>query len=195
MKLILIRHGMTPANENRLYCGSSDIGLSENGIAQLKRMKEESAYPEPDGMLIVTSGMLRCEETLRILYGDIDHETDADLREMDFGDFELRSYEELKSDPDYMKWLEGDNESNIAPNGESGRSMSERAARALSRLIADDRDALVITHGGVIAAIMALLFPEENKSRYDRQPSFGGGYSVELLSGKPRRYEAIPHNQ
>lgn len=35
MKLILIRHGKTEANEKHLYCGSTDVSLSESGIKEL----------------------------------------------------------------------------------------------------------------------------------------------------------------
>ena len=180
MKLILLRHGITEANEKRLYCGSTDIGLSEAGKAALLRRKTETAYPEITGMRIITSGMKRCEETLALLYGNVLHGADAAFREMDFGAFEMRCYEELKDDPAYQAWIAGDNEANVAPGGESGAIMTARVLRRLDRLLADDRDTLLMTHGGVIAAIMAHLFPAENKNRYEWQPAPGGGYIIEL---------------
>ena len=182
MKLILIRHGMTEANAKRLYCGRTDIGLSSAGRAMLLKKKDEGLYPDISGMRVITSGMKRCEETLLLLYGDTEHETDAYLREMDFGDFEMRSYEELKTDPRYIQWISGDNESNPAPNGESGRQMTARVINALDRVIDCGSDTLIITHGGVIAAIMQRLFPDENKSRYERQPDFGSGYIIDTNS-------------
>lgn len=36
----------------------------------------------------------------------------------------------------------------------------------------------IITHGGVIAAIMERLFPEEKKNCYEWQPQPGHGYAV-----------------
>ena len=39
-------------------------------------------------------------------------------------------------------------------------------------------DTCIITHGGVIAAIMENLFPEENKNRYQWQPKPGHGYCI-----------------
>ena len=42
MKLILLRHGITEANEKRLYCGATDIGLSETGKAALLLRKKET---------------------------------------------------------------------------------------------------------------------------------------------------------
>ena len=188
MKLILLRHGLTEANEKRLYCGSTDIGLSEAGKAALLQRKKETTYPEITGMRIITSGLKRCEETLTLLYGDIPHGADAAFREMDFGAFEMRSYEELKDDQAYQVWIAGNNEANVAPGGESGAIMTARVLAGLDRLLAEDRDSLLVTHGGVIAAIMAYLFPEENKNRYEWQPDLGGGYIVNLYQESYRLY-------
>lgn len=179
MKLILIRHGKTEANEKHLYCGSTDLPLSENGKAELTERKSAVEYPSIEGFRILTSGMRRCEETLSILYGDIPHETDPAFREMNFGAFEMRSYEEMKNDPDYIAWITGDNEANVTPGGESGNRMTERVINGLNRLIEEDRDTLLVTHGGVIAAIMAYLFAEEGRNRYEWQPKPGGGYLVD----------------
>ena len=179
MKLILLRHGVTEANEKRLYCGATDIGLSGEGKRALLLRKRETAYPEIAGMRVVTSGMRRCEETLTLLYGDVPHEADPAFREMDFGAFEMRSYEEMKTDPAYLAWITGDNEKNVAPGGESGEIMTRRVLIGLDRLLAENRDTLLIAHGGVIAAIMSYLFPGENKNRWEWQPVPGGGYAVD----------------
>ena len=179
MKLILIRHGKTEANEKRLYCGSTDVPLCEAGRAELSARRREGRLPDAGGCRIITSPLVRCTETLYILYGVRDAETDADLKEMDLGAFEMHSYEELKDDPAYQAWIAGDNEANITPGGESGQMLCARALRALSRILADGRDTLAVTHGGVIAAIMAHLFPEEKKNRYEWQPDGGGGYVID----------------
>ena len=180
MKLILIRHGNTEASEKHLYCGSTDLPLSDKGKAALLERKAALGVPELDGFRVVTSGMRRCEETLALLYGIIPHEADPAFREMDCGAFEMRSYEEMKDDPAYIAWISGDNEANVCPGGESGQIMTARVLAGLDRLIADGRDTLLVTHGGVIAAIMAHLFPEEGKNRYEWQPKPGGEYEIEL---------------
>ena len=186
MKLILIRHGMTEANEKHLYCGSTDLPLSEAGRAALIGRKDMMEYPDIFGFRIVTSGMKRCVETLILLYGDRPQESVPAFREMDFGIFEMRSYEQMKNDPAYIAWIGGDNEANIAPGGESGNTMTARVLSALDGLIADGHDTLLVTHGGVIAAIMSRLFPEESKNRYEWQPSPGGGYVINLPDEKSR---------
>ena len=183
MKLILLRHGRTEANEKHLYCGATDIGLSETGKAELLSRKKETAVPDITGIRVLTSGMKRCEETLALLFGDVPHETDPAFREMDFGAFEMRAYTELKDDPAYVAWITGNNEANVAPDGESGEIMTRRVQEGIDHVLADRRDTLLVTHGGVIAAIMAYLFPMEEKNRYEWQSVPGGGYVIDVCAG------------
>lgn len=170
MSIYLIRHGKTVANEQHLYCGSTDLPLSDGGREELHSMRYDIT-PER----FVTSGMKRTDETLRILFGSVPFSVDSRFREVDFGAFEMKSYEMLKDDPAYQIWLTGDNEANTPPGGESGVQMTRRALEAFREL--PDGTALV-THGGVIAAIMASLFPQEGKHRYQWQPQNGHGYEI-----------------
>ena len=87
----------------------------------------------------------------------------------------MHSYEELKDTPEYQQWLTGDNEGNVTPGGESGLEMQRRVLEAFSEL---RTDTCLVTHGGVIAAIMAASFPEEGKNRYQWQPKPGRGYCL-----------------
>ncbi len=176
--LYFIRHGRTEANEKKLYCGSTDLPLSEQGIEELQTL----AYTVPAETLFVTSGMKRTEQTLEILFGNVPHQTDAHFREVDFGLFEMKGYEELKDREDYQQWISGDNEKNIPPQGESGEQMVNRVLEGLQQLQTMDQPVVLIAHGGVIAAIMAYLFPEEGKNRYQWQPQPGHGYLI--IEGK-----------
>lgn len=179
-KLYLIRHGKTRANEAHRYCGSTDLPLSEAGIRELR----EKRYRIPNAKFL-TSGMARTEQTLRILFGDVAHETDPRFREVDFGAFELGSYEELKDDPAYIQWISGDNERNVPPHGESGAEMTRRVLGAFRELREREGTWVLITHGGVIAAILAEIYPEEGKNRYEWQPKPGEGYVLSDAGYRP----------
>ena len=173
MMIYLIRHGKTEANERHLYCGSTDLSLSAMGREELTRLR----YALP-AVRFVTSGMRRTNETLQLLFGDVTYEADPRLREMDFGVFEMHSYEELKEDPAYQAWITGNNEANVTPGGESGSIMQQRVLRAFEEWRQTGQDLAIVTHGGTIAAIMAALFPQEGKNRYEWQPKPGGGYLI-----------------
>ncbi len=173
MIIYLIRHGRTEANDRHLYCGSTDLPLSREGAEELRTLH----YFCQDSIFL-TSGMRRTEETLKILFGSVPHQTDPRFREVDFGIFEMKSYETLKNDPAYQAWLTGNNEENIPPKGESGAQMTHRVLGAFSDIQNAGADMVLVTHGGVIAAIMAHLFPEERKNRYQWQPKPGHGYEI-----------------
>ena len=179
-RLYLIRHGKTEANLRHRYCGATDLPLSEAGREELKGL-----HYEISNVRFLTSGMLRTEQTLAALFGDVPHEKRPAFREVDFGIFEMHTYEELKNDPAYLDWITGDNMANVPPKGESGNQMLARILATLPELMREDT--VLVTHGGVIAAIMEHLFPEENKSRYQWQPDPGHGYLIEGNS-----YRAIP---
>ena len=170
MSIYLIRHGKTEANEKWLYCGSTDLSLSASGREELKQL-----HYEIDNVRFLTSGMKRANESLGILFGDVSYEVDARFREVDFGIFEMQSYYAIKDTPEFQTWVTGDNEANVPPGGESGLQMKQRVLEAFSELT---EDTVLVCHGGVIAAIMEHLFPQENKSRYDWQPKNGNGYCL-----------------
>ena len=182
-RLYLIRHGKTEANLKHLYCGSTDLPLSGQGIAELKQLH----YAVPEGAAYLTSGMRRTEETLHILFGQVSHEVDPRFREVDFGAFEMKSYEMLKDTPAYQAWLTGDNERNVPPAGESGQQMQQRVRQGLQDLLARKGNMVLVTHGGVIAFLMEALFPQEQRNRYQWQPEPGHGYAVST-----ERYREIP---
>ena len=167
---------ITPKTDFPMKAG---LPAREPGMLELQNL-----HYDISGVRFLTSGMLRTEETLQLLFGPVPHEALPEFREVDFGVFEMGTYEDLKEDPDYQNWITGDNMANIPPQGESGNQMCARVLAALPEL--QKEDTVLITHGGVIAAIMAYLFPEEDKSRYQWQPSPGRGY---LIQGK--KYQAI----
>ena len=178
---ILLRHGLTEANLHHRYCGSTDLPLDEAALEAF--LASKPVYPNPTGYRILTSGMRRTEQTLREIYGEVPHEAVPAFREIDFGIFENKSYEELKDDPAYQQWLTGDNLQNVCPGGESGVQMAERVLAAWDALT---DDVLLVSHGGVIACIMEHLFPDEGMNRYQWQPKPGRGYC--LCDGS---YEAL----
>ena len=188
--LYLIRHSLTFANEQRLYCGSTDIPLSEAG--RNHATETASARPITDFDSCATSGMKRAEETLRLLTGISGAERLPALAEMDFGDFEMRSYDQLKDNPEYIRWIEDTEGSVSCPGGESRQQFRLRVTACANHLITRETPSmLVVCHGGVIVNIMQHWFPNEDKNFYQWQPGACGGYIVQIKDGKPVGFEII----
>lgn len=188
MKLTLIRHGETEGNRKRLYYGSADLPLLPESFARLAALAARGAYPKAESYY--TSGMLRTEQTLEAIYGQIPHGAIPCLREIDFGRFEMKTYEELKDDPYYLEWISGNNEANVCPGGESGVMVTRRALWAIERLAAFGRDAVCITHGGVIGGALAALFPGCG-GRYAFTPRPGEGFTVTFIGAEPTSFEKL----
>ena len=188
-QLILLRHGKTVANEKKQYCGWTDSPLCKDGIEALQAKKCSCRYPALKDFAVYTSDLYRTEQTLEQLYGDVPHIREPAFRETNFGDFEGRTYAEMLSDPRYLAWMEGDNIANVCPNGESSAQMGIRVNEALAPILAQHDKVCLVTHGGVIGAIMMEQFPEENKLHYKWQPDNGCGYLVCL---DEHRYVSLP---
>lgn len=179
------------ANENRLYCGITDLPLSKKGLCELSRLNSQGIYPK-EISLYFTSGLLRTEQTLNLLYGPVQREALPQLREYNFGRFEMKSYDILKDRKDYQAWI-SDSTGNIrCPLGESKNEMVSRVLDGYELLMSKARqsNALLICHGGVIACIMEHLFPK-TRNFYEWQPEPGRGYTLVYASGRLQLYKTI----
>ena len=187
---MLLRHSFTEANEKRLYCGKTNPPLSPAGREHAIVRAREKGAQAGNFTAFFTSGMARADETLEIFFGTVPFIPLPALQELDFGAFEMQSYEQLKNRPDYQAWISGDNYKDRCPYGESAEEMEARCLPAFRTLLQLE-SAVLVTHGGVIAAIMAHYFPGEGKNRYEWQPEPAGGYLLTLENGRPSAYEAF----
>ena len=186
LKVYLVRHGKTIANENWLYCGQTDVPLTEAGAEELSEKRAKGGYPDIEGMQVYTSGLLRTEQTLEILFGAVPHKILPEMMEINFGDFEMRSYEQMKEDPEYIAWCEGDNEANIPPGegAESGYMMQDRVFRCFDELLKKGEDFLLVSHGGPITSLFMRYVTDTGKNWYELHPGNGEGFCLEFGEDK-----------
>ena len=193
MEIILIRHGKTSANEKRLYCGRTDLPLSEAGALEIAALKSGGIYPPAD--VYFTSGLLRCEQTLDIIHGEVKRKAVPELAECNFGRFELKSYEQLKDQDDYQSWITDETGDFPCPGGESRNQFDRRALGGFEAILSEVRQgafgsAFVVCHGGTIVSIMECLCPN-TRNFYEWQPGPGRGYALVYVSGRFQAYRDI----
>jgi alpha-ribazole phosphatase len=177
-ELYLIRHGQTLDNVRHCYGGWRDGGLTEEGVAEIIRFKEEGLYDGIDPDYFLSSDLKRATETAELLFPEQSFLQSPAFREMGFGEFEGLTYEELKDDERYQQWI-GDEEGNyVTPGGESNRGFTKRVLYGFKRLRELEGSVVLVCHGGVVYEIMHHLFPEENKTMFEWQPQNGRGYRV-----------------
>lgn len=180
--VVLIRHGKTIGNEQGRYVGSrTDESLSERGIKQLDEVRNQyetvcCRYP-----VVYTGPMKRCMETARILFPDKTIAIAEHLREIDFGEFENKNYEELNGREDYQAWIDSGGKSDY-PGGEPLTDFIDRSMKGFWTVLSDMKNrqteqAAVVCHGGNIMAILSSLTGEEY---FDFQIGNGQGYLLQF---------------
>lgn len=178
-RIYLLRHGMTASNKEGRYVGRLDVPLCEEGRQALTEMAENNKYPQAD--LFYCSPRTRCKQTLEIIYPGVSPIIADGLAETDFGDFEGKTFEELKNDETYQKWCVG--EAGFAPpNGESPEVFEKRCSDAFEEIVnsllrSGKRSAVIMAHGGTIMLILSkYAFPR--KAFYEWRVGNGCGFEV-----------------
>jgi len=197
-----IRHGITVGNANRWFYGWADVPLLPEGVECLQQLRDADLYPDAGDADFYTSGMVRTEQTLQTIYGDVPHRTIEAMKEMNFGDWECKTWEELKDIPRIMDLLGNMNGTEEYPGGESPFGFRQRVLGGLSQLrgyhrlkelshrhSGKDAVSVMVCHGGVISGCMNHMFPSEESTFWSWLPEPGHGYTVYFEEGEPVRYE------
>lgn len=174
MQITLIRHGKTAGNSELRYIGTTDEPLAPEGITQIKAIRAD-----PDLQMVYVSPLQRTRQTAALLFPNARQIIIDDLREMDFGDFEGRSFSEMERDAAYRTWVDSDCLA-PCPNGESRALFSQRVCTAFVRIVlqaeAQGENAIVlVVHGGTIMSIME-HFAIPRKDYYDYSVKNCAGY-------------------
>lgn len=176
--------------------GATDLPVTPRGLEEIREIAAEGIYPPAEGADIYTSGMLRTEQTLEAIYGNLPHEKEPLLREFNVGPYEMKTVEEIMRDEFGRSWLRGELED---PHFEGGDSMSGFAERTLSGVrgiiekgLADGAERLILViHGGVITSVMHQFFPGTYSDMWRWTPTPGYGYAVELDDGVPEAWTLL----
>ena len=135
IELYLIRHGATKANREHRYLGRTEEPLSEEGREALKAFQKKGIYPDPASLqALFVSPMERCRETAELLFGDCEQHMIPEFREMDFGLFEGKNYQDLRGNAQYQAWIDS-NGTLPFPKGESREDFIARCRRGFEEML------------------------------------------------------------
>ena len=152
-RIIAIRHGETAWNVDTRIQGQLDIPLSANGRWQAERLAAALKHEAVDA--IYASDLARAWETAQYigLAQGLEVMKEADLRERSFGDFEGKTFAEIKLllPEQSMRWRTRDPEF-VPAGGESLTDLRHRVVTAAERLAARHPGELIalVGHGGVM---------------------------------------------
>ncbi|PLT35939.1 histidine phosphatase family protein [Bacillus sp. V5-8f] len=181
--ITLWRHGLTEANERQAYLGWSDSPLT-------RRAKKQLIPPVVKPELIYTSDLKRCKETAGLLFPEKKAFQKMEFREIHFGDWEGKTYEELKGDRHYKNWMNAPF-TESPPGGESFKEFGKRVERGWEQVKADIfskgiRQTAIVTHGGVIRYLLRQYAPVE-KAFWEWNAPHGGGWTMTFKEEDLRR--------
>ena len=153
--LYLLRHGKiaTPG----ILAGKTDVALSEQGFLQLCQATQKL----PKITQCISSPLQRCQNFSKqyALKNNLELELETNLQEMNFGDWDGRTYKDLwqiestTSLGDFWQdpWV------HTTPNGENIADFVARVDSWWHQWLAQEKEGntLVVSHGGVIKHLIA----------------------------------------
>jgi broad specificity phosphatase PhoE len=189
-RLILIRHGLPEGHTGRCV-GHFDTRLAEDGKRAIAELA--SSWISNDGIRpskIVSSDLRRAADSARIIAKawDVPLVIDAGLREMHFGEWEGRTWDEIAvTDAERLRYWTDNWTRAAPPGGESLDVFARRVASGLARV----RDGVVVSHAGWIRVAVSTLLGERLASTFDRSIDFA---HAAILESNARTYELRAFN-
>ena len=179
--LTLLRHGLCAGESEGRYIGHTDAPLTEEGRSQLYQMRQDLIYPQADALSI--SPMKRCVETANILYPALKPIELAGLKEYFFGEFENKTPDQLQSHPLFARWIAGE-PGLTPPFAEDLARFQARISETFVKLCdgllkTGTRNCAVVTHGGIIMALLA-AFGLPEAPMHDWLAPSGCGFTLRL---------------
>jgi broad specificity phosphatase PhoE len=147
-EVYLARHGNTAWTATGQHTGLTDLPLTPDGEENARLLGQRLK-----GMTfakVFTSPLQRAARTCELAGFGAVAETDPDLVEWDYGEYEgLRSDEILRNRPGWQLFRDG------APGGESPAEISARADRVVKRVRAIPGNVLLFSSGHIIRVLTA----------------------------------------
>jgi alpha-ribazole phosphatase len=147
MELALIRHPPVAVAAGLCY-GASDVALARDVAVDIARL----APLLPADFALWSSPLARC----RLLAEGLgEAKLDQRLAEIDFGEWEMKSFDEIGRAA-LDRWAL-DALDHVPPGGESARQMAERVLAFLAERQAEGGAQVIVAHGGPLRAIAGQL--------------------------------------
>lgn len=176
MKIVFVRH--TSVNVPAGVCyGQTDVDLSANFATEAEAVK--AALSGYSFAKAYTSPLTRCTR-LAAYCGFTGAIRDARLMEMNFGEWEMKRYDEI-ADPRLQEWF-ADYINVAATGGESSVQQRARLHHFISDLCADNTadSVVVFTHGGILAHAAAIANGLTLQEAFSLKFPFGAIFEAEF---------------
>lgn len=179
--LLMVRHtAVCESLKGRCY-GNSDVDLSADGEAALPLLAARLAALAPT--LVFHSGLTRTRRLADSIANRLARKARADarLREFDFGDWELKTWDEIHASGQDIARLIHEPDTFAPPGGETVHAMRDRVLDWYRALPGGHR-ILVVGHGGPISVLQGSLEGLPAASWPRLVPDYGGEVRLPLMA-------------
>ena len=173
MQISLLRHGKT--TEDGIYRGHTDVALTDRGLAQMQQTYAGFSLPVD---YLVSSQLQRCAKFAALI--EPKEQIDERFQEMSFGDWDGKSRSDIwNTQPEAVNAFWSNPMASSPPNGESVSQLQTRAMEALHHhvklaITQKCEHMLIVTHGGVIRAILGSVLHMAPKGLFNLNLPYGG---------------------
>jgi alpha-ribazole phosphatase len=187
-RLVLVRHAATDDSYAGRCYGRLDVGLSPEGRRQARALA--AALADVSLAAVYSSPLARAVETAAPIAAarGLAPVRDERLRELDFGELEGLSYEEIRTErPELFRaWMESPTSVRF-PKGEGFADLRARVLPAVEELRErhEGEAVAVVTHGGVVRAVLADALGLEDGAVFRLGQAHGGVSVVDWVEGAP----------
>nr|WP_294936697.1 alpha-ribazole phosphatase [uncultured Flavobacterium sp.] len=172
MEVYLVRHTETVCEKGICY-GHSDIGLLEPYVNQFETIKTQI----PEDAVFFSSPSQRCK-ILADYLSDSRYEIDDRLMEMNFGNWELKSWDDIHPD-ELNPWM-SDFVNVKVPNGESFTELYTRVVDFADSKLNFGKPLVLVTHAGVIRSLLCKITNLPLKDAFQNKIEFGQVIKINL---------------
>lgn len=176
MEIYLIRHTSVDIPAGYAY-GQTDIPLRDTFNEEAEEVKKSLSGLFFDK--VWTSPLSRCVR-LATYNGYADAEKEDSIKELNFGDWEMKSWEELSAAPRSKAWF-SDWINIPTPNGESFMDQYKRVSTFLDELRKSDyKKVCLFAHGGVLTCARVYAGEYKIEDAFKNIPAYGSIIKLEF---------------
>ncbi len=187
-KLLLVRHGQIAANTARIWHGSTDSALTDQGHHEARRTAEFLARTRPCARALYTSPLLRTRQTAAAIGARLGLEAiiEPGLAEYGIGQLEGVSYRTLLEEHDFFTRISVDRDF-APPGGESANAVMARMTAALARISGAHRgdEVVVVGHGAALGIALGQVL-NGDPMQWQRYHLSNCGVSEIVLEPEPK---------
>ena len=177
MEIIFVRHTSVDVAPGTCY-GQSDVPLNESFQQEAEAVRQQLLSKAEHPLRVYTSPLFRCTR-LAEYCGFPDAIRDCRLMELNFGEWEMQRYDSI-ADPRLGEWYEYWFDM-PTPGGESLRDQLERVRDFIDEIRGCGcGNAIVFTHGGVIALARYIAGLSDKETLFSGQPEYGEIITIEM---------------